>query len=339
MVILKIAVGLIYLRIVTAPWQRHVILTTVVFSTVCGIFMFHLTLFNCGDPTHYLENARQRVCMSADTLYAIQMSAFVANALTNWILAILPIFMLIKIAMPVSARLATAGVLVLGSCASFVSLIKVIYIRDLVEPATFFRTVHEVAFWYILECGFGILAASITALRPMFPRLATVEQDNQSQSEAMHKRNITEDSLSDSTRSDTTSSHDRASRSAKHHFYESARENQSHFSLNSVTPAFRRLRVLGRLGLSYLTIRRKKDEPDIPDGSSARVVRRSVLEKSPVNGRLEMCRKISIREKGISHPHLTTRPERPKRQRGESQQQLLPSELKGTESPDWPRHI
>jgi hypothetical protein len=116
---------------------------------------------------------------------------------------------------------------------------------------------------------------------------------------------------------------------AGHQFYQKDGQSKSHFSLVSVTPAIRKLRVLSRLGLSYLSFKTSQDEPEfVGDDNSATSVRQSRLQKSPLNGRLEMSRKISVRAQGISHPMpLITRPERPSMQRGESLDELLPNKF------------
>ncbi|SMR47311.1 unnamed protein product [Zymoseptoria tritici ST99CH_3D1] len=313
LVFLKIAIGSIYWRVATTRWQQYTVVTTLICSTAFGIIMFHLTLLNCGDPTRYLENAQQNACMPASSMYAMQMSAYIANTLTNWILAILPIFIVVKTVMSVPARLATASILTLGSCASLVALVRVIYLRDLTERPTFFHAIEELSFWSILECGLGTSAACAAALRPLFPSLTSRAGNEQFKSEASHTHKVSAASSSSSQQSDDVKARDWTTlEPLRIPFYEAEGQSKSHFSVVSVTPAIRRLRVLSRLGLSYFNLTGSKNDTDIPDDfDSANVVRRSTLEKSPVNGRLEMSRKLTVREN------------RPTTHRGESQQDLF----------------
>ncbi|USW49414.1 hypothetical protein Slin15195_G027330 [Septoria linicola] len=171
MIFFKISLALFYLRIVMRTWQRYTVVATAVLNTVYGIFLFSAALFNCGDPSRYLENELKGVCMTVRTIYIIQLSGCIINATTDWIFAILPIFVLAKATMPLRTRVSAGFILLLACCGSIVSMVRIRYLEGLKPGPDFFSTAIDLCIWTIVECGLGISAASAATLRPLFHSL------------------------------------------------------------------------------------------------------------------------------------------------------------------------
>ncbi|EME47215.1 hypothetical protein DOTSEDRAFT_166073, partial [Dothistroma septosporum NZE10] len=131
MMFFKISLGLFYLRLVIRPWQRHVVHVMIYFNIFYGTLLFFVAIFNCGDPTEYLENELKNVCMPQDTLYGIQVTGSILNAITDWVFAVLPIFVLAKASMPLATKLSAGLILCLACGGSIVSLIRIPYIHGL----------------------------------------------------------------------------------------------------------------------------------------------------------------------------------------------------------------
>jgi hypothetical protein len=168
MIFFKISLATFYLRIVIRSWQRYLVIGAVTINTLYGSFTFFMALFNCGDPSKYLTHELAGMCLPQSTLYAIQLSGCLINAATDWIFAILPIFVLVKATMPLIAKLSAGFILLLACCGSIISLVRISFIKGLTPGPDFFNTVIDLAIWSIVECGLGISAAAAATLRPLF---------------------------------------------------------------------------------------------------------------------------------------------------------------------------
>lgn len=184
MILFKIALAIFYFRIVVRTWQKWTVYSVVAVSTTYGLFyasilaviciaaanllQFFIVLFRCGDPPDYLENQLEGKCFSNELLYGINMAAGVINAATDWALAILPIFVLRRADLNLRTRLAVCFVLMLGSLGSIVSVVRLPYIEGLAMGPNFFRGAVDITIWSVIEPGFGITAACLVTLRPLF---------------------------------------------------------------------------------------------------------------------------------------------------------------------------
>jgi hypothetical protein len=92
MVILKISLGIFYLRIVVSRWHKITVYATVGIATIYTCYYFFAILFSCGLPGNFLANALQGKCTgTVHSRYAVNMAAGIINALSDFVLAILPI--------------------------------------------------------------------------------------------------------------------------------------------------------------------------------------------------------------------------------------------------------
>lgn len=96
------------------------------------------------------------------------MTSGVVNAATDWALAILPIFVLRKADLTLRTRLAVCFALMLGSLGSVVSVVRLPYIKGLAMGPDFFRGAVDITIFSVIEPGFGITAACLVTLRPLF---------------------------------------------------------------------------------------------------------------------------------------------------------------------------
>ncbi|KAK0254006.1 hypothetical protein LTR91_010525 [Friedmanniomyces endolithicus] len=167
-VAIKIALGLFFLRIMVEKWQRRVIYATVGFSSLYGLAFLFFGIFQCGNPTGYLIHSLQGDCVSRESLLSVNITAGVINALADWILATLPIFLLRKVQIPLPAKISAGCLMVLGSVGSISSMVRLVYVHDFLPGPDFFWSSVNLTTWSIIECGLCITAASLATLRPLF---------------------------------------------------------------------------------------------------------------------------------------------------------------------------
>ena len=156
------------IQIMVAKWQRYVIYGTVGFSTLYSTGHLFFSLFQCGSPTDFLKNQILGKCVSNDALLAVNMVAGVINALADWILAVLPVFLLRKAQMPLPAKIIAGCLMTLGAAGSISSIIRLTFLHSFKPGPNFFWTSIQLTMWSIIECGVCIIAGSLATLRPMF---------------------------------------------------------------------------------------------------------------------------------------------------------------------------
>ncbi|KAM0690996.1 hypothetical protein Q7P36_009766 [Cladosporium allicinum] len=169
MVILKISLGIFYLRIVVSRWQKVTVYATVGIATIYGCFYFFAVLFSCGVPAKFLVNALQDKCWgNPEGRFATNLTAGTINAVSDFILATLPITLIRKACMPLPAKLSACLILLLGCVGSAVSVVRLAYVKGMSYNMDFFQVGVNITLWSIIEAGLCITAASLATLRPLF---------------------------------------------------------------------------------------------------------------------------------------------------------------------------
>ena len=168
MIVFKIALGMFFLRIVIRPWQRYVVYGTIAVNTIYGVGFLFFEIFQCGNPKYFLEKELTGKCVSNEVLLGVNLSHGILNAVTDWILCILPIFVLRKAKLPRVAKISAGFVLLVGNIGSVCSIIRLLFVKGFTPGAGFFLTSINFTIWSMAECGVGIIAASLATLRPLF---------------------------------------------------------------------------------------------------------------------------------------------------------------------------
>ncbi|KAK4994818.1 hypothetical protein LTR66_005241 [Elasticomyces elasticus] len=166
-VCLKIALGIFFLRVVIKPWQRYTIYAAMSVSVIYGIFYFFMAIFQCGLPSHALDNARAENCLPPSVVLGLGYTHGTINAVTDWTFGLLPAFVLWDSGMPRADKLSVYGILALGAIGSISSVVRLPYVRGLIMNENFFANAVNIAIWSVIEPGVGITAASLATLRPL----------------------------------------------------------------------------------------------------------------------------------------------------------------------------
>jgi hypothetical protein len=168
MIILKISLGIFYLRIVVARWQQVTIYVTVGIAAIYGSYYFFAILFSCGLPANFLLNAIRHECHgTVQSRYAVNMTAGIVNAASDFVLAILPIALIRKACIPLPAKISASLVLLLGCIGSAISVVRLVYIHGLSYNINYFSVGVNITLWSVIEAGLCITAASLATLRPL----------------------------------------------------------------------------------------------------------------------------------------------------------------------------
>ncbi|KAK4504897.1 hypothetical protein PRZ48_002860 [Zasmidium cellare] len=340
MMFLKISLGIFYLRFVIRTWEQYAVHATMIISTAYGVFLFFIALLNCGNPSKYLESELKGICMPNSAIYPIQLAGALVNACTDWVLAIMPIYILVKATtMPVRVKISAGMVLLLGCIGSVISLVRIQYMKGLVPGPNFFNTSIDLYIWSIIECGLGISAAAAATLRPLFRSL---REHTNGFSNYGSRSKPGMDSVNQTRFTDTMFG-DWGFEPPQNEQELRERERRSHSSL---TPILKNSRVMSKMGITRETVTEQASESISPAASTPDRLRRqtskrlqsrlSRTEQPTQPQRPEMVRQLSVREKGISRPvpHIFSQAA-PPTPTGEHQQDLIRIDHRRNGSPNW----
>jgi len=174
--ILKVSLGVFFLRIMIFRWQRWVIYAAMAVSTTIGTAYFFVGVFQCGYFSNIWIFLSRRVtlegCIPVTPALGVAYTQASVAALTDWIYAILPLFLLYNAQMKRREKNIVFGILSLAAAGSIASLVRFKYIPALVESTeAFFPHSLGIAIWSGVEIGLGIIAGSLATLRPLFRKV------------------------------------------------------------------------------------------------------------------------------------------------------------------------
>jgi hypothetical protein len=116
LMVLKISLGLFFLRILVKRWQRRMIYTAMTISTVFSFVMFWFIIFQCGYYTSIFEFIARRVsnthCASPTATLAMVYTHAGMTTSTDWFFLVVPVFILKGINMKNKEKI-TVGLLLM----------------------------------------------------------------------------------------------------------------------------------------------------------------------------------------------------------------------------------
>jgi hypothetical protein len=148
-----------------------VIYSCMAISTIYGFIYFGIVTFGCGNPEYFLLRTVQHECISIPHVTIPASYVHTAlNAVTDWIMALLPIVTIWNLNMPRITKFWAYLLLALGAAGSIVSLIRFAYVEGLQPGKHFFQQSAKFALYSTIEPGLGIAAVSFATLRPLFKK-------------------------------------------------------------------------------------------------------------------------------------------------------------------------
>lgn len=132
--LLKVSLGLFFLRVLTKKWQKHVFHVILGVGVFYGLFYFFIALFQCGDPAHIADTfvaqgARQclpkKLSLTAGYIYGI------INILADWTFVLIPITVLMDSDLDRGSKISVGVVMGLGAVGSISSIMRLVYLDGL----------------------------------------------------------------------------------------------------------------------------------------------------------------------------------------------------------------
>ncbi|KAF2660057.1 hypothetical protein K491DRAFT_589900 [Lophiostoma macrostomum CBS 122681] len=181
--ILKISLGLFFLRILTKQWQINIFRAILVVSAVFGIFYTFIAIFQCGTPDKLLDRLLlgNIQCLPNGLLLSSGYLYGSINVIADWTFVLIPIFVLLESDMDRRSKISVSIVMGLGAVGSISSILRMVYMKGLSLNNQLSTEAVYATIWATAEPGTGIIAASIAILRPLFRKIRSEVQDKLSE--------------------------------------------------------------------------------------------------------------------------------------------------------------
>lgn len=112
---LKVACGLLLLRVLVKPWQAWTIYAAMTITILYSLYCFFFTLFECGDPAYFHLRILMNQCMSVDAINGTTYTHSVLIAVIDCLFASLPIALIWGTDMSKRSKISVVCVLGIGS--------------------------------------------------------------------------------------------------------------------------------------------------------------------------------------------------------------------------------
>lgn len=172
--VMKISVGIFFIRIVVKRWQRILIYTTLVVAGISSAGSFFYVLFRCGpDMDQYVLRQLNDKCTprNLDRFFAFQHASFAF--LTDCIFVLLPIAILWNSNMSRRSKLSVGFILSLAASGCVCSAIRFRYVDGLTQIDDFFWNATNISIWSTIEAGAGIMSGCMATLSPLVKQLSS----------------------------------------------------------------------------------------------------------------------------------------------------------------------
>ncbi|CAD0112021.1 unnamed protein product, partial [Aureobasidium uvarum] len=179
-IFLKISLMLFYRQFVWKKWQRRAIIVAGGCSIILSLIALFLSLFQCGTLKHIAHRQISGKCVQRNRFVPLLYLHGATGAVTDWAFALLPVSVLIKSSLKTHIKLSVCILLTLGVTGSVAACFRTAYVYGVwFDPAFLDPTAH-ISFYdhsapeivlALTELGFGISAASLACLQPLFRHL------------------------------------------------------------------------------------------------------------------------------------------------------------------------
>lgn len=176
-IFLKISLMLFYKQFLWKKWQRRTIVIAGGCSIILSAVALFLSLFQCGTLTHIAHRQVDGKCLRRNRLVPLLYLHGATGAVTDWAFALLPVSVLIKSSLKPHIKLSVCILLTLGVTGSVAACFRTAYVYGVwFSPAYLDQSAH-ISFYdhsapeivlALTELGFGISAASLACLQPLF---------------------------------------------------------------------------------------------------------------------------------------------------------------------------
>ncbi|KXH62494.1 integral membrane protein [Colletotrichum nymphaeae SA-01] len=185
---IRTSICLVLLRLTFVRVHRLVIYANLVVVWIISFAFFCIVAFQCMPPSYFWRQlyGGSGSCNSFNLVPITAVTHSIILAMSDWFMGLLPIVLLWNVNLNWRTKALVAALLGLGITAGIALIIRIPYVRRFDVSADFLYESIDVAIWSVLEPALGIMAASVTSLRPLFKswiseRSKKIEQSRRSE--------------------------------------------------------------------------------------------------------------------------------------------------------------
>ncbi|KAL2839423.1 hypothetical protein BJY01DRAFT_250518 [Aspergillus pseudoustus] len=164
----KTSIALALLRLTISRVHRCILWGVIGVSVLVGVaFWFVLTL-QCRPVSYFWQRfTSEGSCIDVDYLLSVAYLYSVTAVICDFILALLPIFLVSGLQIGFRTKAALACILGLGCIASAAVIVRIPYLQYYKDEDFLYATT-DISIWSNVEAGLGITAGSLVTVRPLF---------------------------------------------------------------------------------------------------------------------------------------------------------------------------
>jgi hypothetical protein len=134
---LKVSLGLFFLRILTKRWQKllfHILLGV---SATYGFIYVLTAIFACGNPAKIADTLLgSKHCLPSAFILGSGYLYGTLNVIADWTFVLVPISVLIDSELDTRSKVSVSIVMALGAVGSISSIMRMVYLRGLILVPT-----------------------------------------------------------------------------------------------------------------------------------------------------------------------------------------------------------
>ncbi|CCF38022.1 integral membrane protein [Colletotrichum higginsianum] len=167
---IRTSICLLLLRLALNKIHRWIIYANLIIVWMISIAFFCIMTFQCMPPSYFWRQlyGDPGSCINLNIVPDATIAHSVISALSDWCMGLLPIALLWNVNLNRRTKALVAVLLSMGMIAGVALIVRIPYVKRLAISADFLYETIEVATWSVLEPALGIIAASVTSLRPLF---------------------------------------------------------------------------------------------------------------------------------------------------------------------------
>jgi hypothetical protein len=167
---IKVTICLSILRLaLTHRWMEWMLYATMV-TILCASVATNIFLLTACKPLAATWDARLGTCRKRSDTVILGNTYSAINIAVDWTVALMPVFLLWRVNMPLKQKLTVMCVLSLGIFASTATLVRLHYLPNFTQEDDYLYGLGPIVLWTIIELGLALIAVSLMALRPLFRR-------------------------------------------------------------------------------------------------------------------------------------------------------------------------
>ncbi|KAF7534513.1 hypothetical protein G7054_g6185 [Neopestalotiopsis clavispora] len=157
-------------RITSELKYRLLLWAVMVLATVSAMVGFIAVVITCQPMAKNWDPVIQAdtnigYCMTGNIVQNLSYYVSASSIVTDWACAIIPCFIVWNLQMKRKLKISVAAILALGAVASVTTIVRLPYLSAYTAPTDAYYQIANIVIWSEIECGVGIIAGSLPALR------------------------------------------------------------------------------------------------------------------------------------------------------------------------------